>query len=207
MVLAAKISGHIREGGLCGEWPLREGPLYSQCMLGTPMTYIYKELFVRGASGYYNHLIMRRCLVSCMLPPPPTPLYLEYVSQVDPPPPIHPSRSHVEGFQQHHFYGIGLKCTIHASVWPWQMSNGSIRISSWPSWWMSPGGCDFSADIQRIMSETIILSFLEASVTEYMQLIRIMWCYRLYSDIDTMSPGRLTYRYYIWYMWHTMWFH
>ena len=28
IVAAPKICGHIREGGLCGEWPLREGPLY-----------------------------------------------------------------------------------------------------------------------------------------------------------------------------------
>ena len=28
VVVMAKIYGHTREGGLCGEWPLREGPLY-----------------------------------------------------------------------------------------------------------------------------------------------------------------------------------
>ncbi len=29
MVVAAKSCGLIREGGLCWEWPLREGPLYT----------------------------------------------------------------------------------------------------------------------------------------------------------------------------------
>ena len=35
IVVAAKICGLIREGGLCSEWPLREGRLYTEniCVL------------------------------------------------------------------------------------------------------------------------------------------------------------------------------